>query len=118
MHGVYIGNNRMLVSPLWGGRLIVPADDLSISPDLIINGVIELPLTKFLLHQVKAGQVVVDIGANIGYYSVLLGHLVGPVGHVFACEANPYLIPILADNLSINYLSDRTSIINKAIYSS
>lgn len=118
MRGLYIGNNRLLVYPLWGGKLIALADDLSISPDLAIHGLIEPPLTKFFLQEVKAGQTVVDVGANIGYYSVLFGHLVGRAGRVFAYEANPHIIPILMDNLSVNYLHEWCRVINKAAYSS
>ncbi|QDH20845.1 FkbM family methyltransferase [Saccharibacillus brassicae] len=117
MHGTYIGGNKMLISPVFGGKLIVPSNDLSLSPDLIINGVIEGPLTKFLAKQVKQGDIVVDVGANIGYFSVLLGYLVGSGGRVFSFEANKYLYEYLIDNLSINYLRDRVSSYNIAIYS-
>ncbi len=86
--------------------------------ELAISGVLEAPLTKFMLQEVKPGQTVVDVGANIGYFAVLLGHLVGPQGRVFAYEPNPYLVSWLRDNLSINYLSDRTVVLQQAAYSS
>lgn len=35
MQGTYIGNMRMLVSPAWGGKLPVPSNDLSLTPDLV-----------------------------------------------------------------------------------
>src|SRR5215467_8450810 len=40
-----------------------------------------------LLHFLKPGDVFLDCGANIGYFSVLAGHLVGPEGQVIAIEA-------------------------------
>jgi FkbM family methyltransferase len=44
---------------------------------------------------VKRGDVVFDIGANIGLHTVLLSHLVGPEGKVFAFEPNQELLPAL-----------------------
>ncbi|MCY9516981.1 class I SAM-dependent methyltransferase [Paenibacillus apiarius] len=38
----------------------------------------EWPLTKYLENHVKEGHVVVDIGANVGYFTVFLAHLAGP----------------------------------------
>ena len=41
----------------------------------------------FYLHQlIKPGSVCIDIGANVGYYSVFLSHCTGKVGHVYAVE--------------------------------
>lgn len=118
MHGTYIGNGRMLVATVWGGRLVAPADDLSIMPELVMSGSMEMPLTKFLINTVKPGQTVVDVGANIGYFTVLLGYLIGAGGRQFAYEANPALMPYLRDNLSINYHHDRTTLRHCGVYSS
>lgn len=117
MHGLYIGNNRMLISTIWKGTLIVPADDLSLMPQLALSGAVELPLTQYLINHMKPGQTAVDIGANVGYYSVLFGMLVGTQGQVIAYEANPEIVHYLNDSLSINYLHDRTIVHNKAVYS-
>ena len=76
----------MLIRPVWGSHLIVPAADLSITPYLITSGVFEAPLTNFFLRRVKPGDVVFDIGANSGYYTTMLGRLVGPHGKVVAYE--------------------------------
>jgi FkbM family methyltransferase len=55
-----------------------------------------------LLHFLKPGDTVLDCGANIGYFSVLAGHLVGPRGQVVAIEANPVTQPLLDRNLRLN----------------
>lgn len=117
MNGVYIGRNRMLVVPKWGGFLHVIADDLSLTPTLVASGVFEPVLTKFISTRIQAGQTVVDIGANVGYFSVLLGHLVGPSGHLYTYEANPSVFELLVDNLSMNGLHDRTTAQCIAIHS-
>lgn len=117
MHGVYIGNNRMLCQLAWGGKLLVPSEDLSLMPEIVLNGVQELPLSAYLFKTIKPGNVLVDVGANIGYFTVLMGALCGPSGKVIAYEANPHLYQILMDNLSINYLHDRVTVYTKAVYS-
>jgi FkbM family methyltransferase len=44
------------------------------------------------------GDVFLDIGANFGFFSVLASSIVGPEGRVYAVEASPTVLPILADN--------------------
>ena len=51
---------------------------------------------------VKPGDTVVDIGANIGYYTLLLSHLVGPTGRVIAFEPDPLNYELLSYNVAQN----------------
>src|SRR5262245_24874789 len=53
---------------------------------------------RILEERVRPGMRVVDIGANVGLYSLLLARLVGPEGRVFAFEPEPTLFRALADN--------------------
>jgi FkbM family methyltransferase len=117
MHGMYIGNDKMLIKTIWGGHLIVPSNDLSITPLLITSGIFERPLTNFLLTRVKAGNIVFDLGANTGYYTVLMGRLVGIEGKVFAYEPNPEMFAFLTDNVGTNYLHNQVILNNTAVYS-
>jgi FkbM family methyltransferase len=117
MNGIYIGENKILVKTVYGGNLITPSTDLSITPQLVLTGAMELPLTKYIFNFVKQGNMVVDIGANIGYFTVLLGLLIRPSGKVYAYEANPYIFKYLTDNISINYLHDCVFAKHKAVYS-
>src|SRR5579871_2994906 len=52
-------------------------------------GIYEESLTEAFLYLVKPGQVVVDIGMHIGYYTTLFACLVGPEGQVHAFEPTP-----------------------------
>lgn len=117
MHGIYMGNNKFFIQTVYGGKLITPSDDLSLTPDLVVSGAMEWPLTRYMMNHVKAGQTVIDVGANIGYFSVLIGYLIGPKGKLICYEANPDLYLFLLDNLSINYLHDRTQAYPLAVYS-
>jgi FkbM family methyltransferase len=49
---------------------------------------------------VRSGDVVFDIGANIGLHSILLSHLVGERGSLHAFEPNTELVPALTRTLS------------------
>ena len=48
---------------------------------------------------VRSGDCVIDIGANIGTYTVLLSSLVGAHGHVFSMEPVPVTFEILCSNI-------------------
>jgi len=117
MYGSYIGDNKMLVKTVWGGKLICSSNDMSLMPDLVSYGFIESSLTTFFLKKLKEGDIVIDVGANIGYYTILAGIKVGNSGRVIAFEANDSVYSILMDNVSINYLNDRVTLFNKAVYS-
>jgi FkbM family methyltransferase len=54
----------------------------------------------------KPGMQVVDVGANVGLYSLLLAHLVGPNGSVLAFEPEPNLFTILRENCRNNDASN------------
>ena len=66
----------------------------------------EASLREIILGHVQPGMVVLDIGANIGYYSVLLSHKVGPQGRVIAFEPNPNMLAELRHNLAINNITN------------
>jgi FkbM family methyltransferase len=55
-----------------------------------------------LLYFLKPGNVFLDCGANIGYFSVLAGPRVAPDGQVIAIEANPVTRALLERNLKLN----------------
>lgn len=117
MNGVYLGDHRVMTKLSWGIPFIVPSDDRTLAPLLITNGHFELPLTKFIMKHVNPGDVVFDIGANMGYFTVLLAQRVGETGKVIAYEANPEIFAFIRDNLAINYLVPQCELINKAVFS-
>lgn len=62
--------------------------------------------TKLILRQAKVGDVVVDVGANIGYYTVLLADKVGKAGKVYAFEPDKVNFEILKKNVEVNNLKN------------
>jgi len=58
--------------------------------------------TKYIAGSIKEGSVVVDVGASMGYYTLLLARLVGPKGRVYAFEPIPRDFAILKRNVQAN----------------
>ena len=70
--------------------------------------------TRLTIGKVRQGNVFVDIGANIGYYTILASRLVGKSGKVFAFEPEPSNFEILAKNVELNKC-DNVVLENKAV---
>lgn len=114
---ISITSNEVLVHTNWGRKMVLPVKNSYITEVISTNGEFEPPLTKFLLENIKNGDVVADLGANIGYFSVLLGHLIGSQGMLYAYEANPFLYKYVVNNLLINDMYDNAHVSNRAVYS-
>lgn len=96
-----------------GFNLFLDPDDVHISRIIALTGTYEPVETEFLKKIVKTGMNVVDIGANIGFYTVLFSNLVGLQGKVTAFEPSPRSFHILEKNLQ--NCSNNVTIINKAV---
>ena len=71
---------------------------------LYVFGVWEPDITHWLTEHLRPGDVVVDIGANIGYFSLLAATCVGPTGQVLAFEPVPSIADMLTANVQRNNL--------------
>jgi FkbM family methyltransferase len=114
VHGTYVGNDRVLVSTTWGGRLLLPSDDLSLMPELVATGRYDSAFTAFVQRYVKPGDTVIDVGAHAGLFTLLLAYQVWDTGRVIAYEPNPRMLELLRDNVTMNWLSERIEIVPKA----
>lgn len=68
----------------------------------------EPAVSRFMREAIRPGMVVADVGANIGYYTLLMSRAVGPEGHVFAVEPSPEIRARLEDALARNRVSNVT----------
>lgn len=71
--------------------------------------------TELIKKEVKKGYIVLDIGANIGYYTLIMAKLVGKEGKVFAFEPDPSSFEILKHNVEMNNY-ENIVLIQKAVY--
>lgn len=79
------------------------------------DGVWEKAETDFVKSVVQPGDFVVDVGANIGWYTVVLGKLVGENGRVFAFEPESRSYDLLCRNVNENRLVDRCRLFDAAL---
>lgn len=66
--------------------------------------------TDFLKTKLRTGMSVVDIGANLGYYTVLASRIVGNSGRVLAIEPDAHNFALLDHNIRCNGLTNVTAI--------
>lgn len=97
-----------------GHHLVLIADDLSLTPDLVTHGMYDWPFWSFLHRYLRPGDHVADIGANIGLFTVAMAAIVGPSGQVTAYEADPEVAAVLADNVTSNWLADWVTVVPAA----
>jgi FkbM family methyltransferase len=74
----------------------------------------EPELVELISHNVTRGCTAVDVGAHIGYYTLLLSRVVGPAGQVFSFEPLPTNFECLCENLRLNKC-DNVNAVNKAV---
>ncbi len=90
-------------------KLILDKDDVAMSGYLAL-GSYEPETIKIFKDLLKEGATVVDIGTNIGYYTVIAGKRVGPKGKVFAYEPNRDSFNLLQQNIKINNFKNITPV--------
>lgn len=78
-------------------------------------GTYETDLQEAAAHFIQPGMTVYDLGANIGYISLMAARLVGASGKVFAFEALPSNIERLRNNVALNQMEERVQIIHSAV---
>jgi FkbM family methyltransferase len=69
----------------------------------------------YLKKRIQPGDVVFDVGAHVGLFTVLLARWVGPSGHVFAFEPTPVTRAALTDHLNLNEVANRVTVCPLAV---
>lgn len=97
-----------------GFRMRLNPEDRAVSAVIAEERTWEPLETRIIEGRVGEGDVVVDVGANIGYYTLLLSQLVGEGGHVFAFEPEPTNFALLTQNVSLND-RENVTLVNAAV---
>ena len=79
------------------------------------HGIWERYETSLVLNLLQPGDVFVDVGANIGYFSVLAASRVGAGGSVIAFEPDPENYRLLCANAELNGLAHSITAVNAAL---
>jgi hypothetical protein len=72
----------------------------------VVRRVLEPGLMRLFCECVKPGMVVVDIGANIGVYTLIAASLVGREGRVYGLETTPQNLAVLKYTVELNQLPE------------
>ena len=97
-HGLVLTD---LSGPLFGFKMKL---DLQAGHRRYALGTYEPDISSLLRSRLKPGMVAMDIGANIGFFTLLMANLVGTVGRVIAFEPFPPVYTLLEENIRINNL--------------
>jgi FkbM family methyltransferase len=77
-------------------------------------GLFEPHVSRLVEGLLRPGDCFWDVGANGGYHSLLAARTVGPKGSVLAVEANPFLAPLIEEQLRLNDITN-CSVLSVAI---
>jgi hypothetical protein len=94
--------NQWVLADVYGVKIYVNIADRVIGRFILQYGEYEKGTTKVFMKTVKKGMTFVDVGACVGYYSLIAAKLVGSDGKVFAFEPEPLNFEWLIRSISIN----------------
>ena len=93
---------RAFVTTTTDGFVMAGSTQDMIQRYIYVFGVWEPDLSAWLRRSLSPGRTLIDVGANVGYFSLLGSKLVGPSGRVIAVEALPATYRQLTGNLARN----------------
>ena len=97
-----------------GHKFFIDKRDTTVSQELILSGKWEEYETSLFKRKIKKGDVVLDIGAHIGYYTLIAADIVGDKGKVYAFEPDPKNFTLLERNVHENGYKN-VVLVNKAV---
>jgi FkbM family methyltransferase len=111
---IYLGDHTAMCRILGKHLIYVDTRDYALAPHLMWDGFWEIWITQAMARCLEPGMVVADVGANLGYYSLLMAEAVGPTGSVFAIEPNSHVARLLRMSASVNGFRDRIIVDTRA----
>ncbi len=106
-----------IVTKIFSGlKMYLDPRDLAITPHLALDFIWEHRITAAWLAVIRPNDVVMDIGANNGYYGALAAQKTYKQGSkVYMFEANPHLIPYVNKTIAVNFLGEQVVLENLAV---
>jgi FkbM family methyltransferase len=104
----YLGDHVILTKTYQGHKIYVDGRDTSVAPHILMDGFWESWITEFWMRLLaqrsdEPGAIVIDVGANVGYYSLLARWHPDPDQYdVWAYEPNPMIAELLRLTFSVN----------------
>jgi len=102
-----------IVMPWLQGARLVVRRGLAGATGNLYCGLHEWPDMPLVLHLLRPGDLFLDLGSNVGSYTVLAGAVAG--ADVIAVEPVPVTLAVLRDNIALNGLSGRVEVLPVAL---
>jgi FkbM family methyltransferase len=87
------------------GRMILSPWEY-IDSRLYFFGTWEPDISRFMVEHITRGSTCIDIGANVGYYTLLMSGATGDAGRVYSIEPSPPALKRLRENIGLNRLKN------------
>lgn len=111
----YSASGVICAQTMHGPKILLIGDDVTVTPEIALRGTYEFLEERFVQRVVRPGDWVIDVGANVGLFSLLFAQRVGPFGRVFSYEPNPLPAELLKQSLLMNWCHERVEVRQKAI---
>jgi len=98
----HFSKRRIIFKHIKGYRMALDLRDRGVSRSLFCFGFIEKFETELIEKVLRKGDTFLDIGANLGYYTLIAAKIVGNEGKVFAFEPESNNFALLKRNVEMN----------------
>lgn len=110
----YLGPDVAMCRLQDGEFIFLDPQDETISAHLIARGYWERWIYETVLKLIKPGQTVIEVGANVGYYTLGMAKVLGESGRLISFEANPRLAGLTYRSIFFAGFHDRVEVISSA----
>jgi FkbM family methyltransferase len=104
--GSYLDNQNAIIQGRDDVSYLTPSLREPVAFYLLIDGVYEVQAVDFVLERLTPSATFIDVGANIGVFTLPVARKIGPRGCVIAIEPSPLVCPYLERNIVLNGLSN------------
>ncbi|OBQ32681.1 MAG: hypothetical protein AN487_21925 [Anabaena sp. CRKS33] len=104
--GKSLETKNISLSTYDGCQYIIPSLQEPVGFALLIDGIYEPDSIQLMLQKLPKDAVFLDIGANIGVFTITAAKFLEQNGRVIAVEASPKIFPYLQQNIEVNGLNN------------
>ena len=112
---IYLGGHVAMTFLTNGYRAFVDTRSLDVGVHPLHGGSWETHYTEAFKRMLRPGATVVDVGANLGWYTLVAAPIVGATGRVFAVEPNPGLARLVQESVHTNGFVGWTQVYQVAV---
>ncbi len=106
----YLGDSVGVALTHFGRKIFLPGADFGMTPNIALHGRWEPHVEQTLRALLKPGMQVAEVGANVGFHTLVMAEAVGATGHIHAFEPYPKVARLLRHTLRINRFAERVTL--------